>query len=105
MPKQSLKTLIIILQVFMILTTLGCATTQLTHENFAKIREGMSEQQVIALLGEPTDSKSISTGSWFGVVDGLSGTSMVWETNEVKVDIIFVNGKVKTKNYKKFASF
>ncbi len=95
--------LTIILLFFILLT--GCATTQLTHENFAKVREGMSEQQVIALLGEPTDSRSISTGSWFGVVDGLSGTSMVWETNEVKVDIIFVNGKVKTKNYKKFTSF
>lgn len=92
-----------ILLLFMILTT-GCAT-QLTHENFAKIREGMSEQQVIALLGEPTDSRSISTGSWFGIVDGLSETSMVWESNEAKVDIIFVNGKVKTKNYKRFAGF
>jgi len=93
-----------ILLLFMILTT-GCATTKLTHENFANVREGMSEHQVIALLGEPTDSRSISTGSWFGIVDGLSGTSMVWESKEAKVDIIFVNGKVKTKNYKRFAGF
>ncbi|MCV6638094.1 outer membrane protein assembly factor BamE [Candidatus Albibeggiatoa sp. nov. NOAA] len=104
MPQTYANRLTAILLLFMILTT-GCATTKLTHENFAKIREGMSEQQVLTLLGEPTDSNSISTGSWFGIIDGLSGTSMVWETNEAKVDIIFVNGKVKTKNYKKFASF
>ncbi|WP_353571856.1 hypothetical protein [Candidatus Albibeggiatoa sp. nov. BB20] len=93
-----------ILLLFMILTT-GCATTKLTHGNFANIKEGMSEQQVIAQLGEPTDSRSISTGSWFGIIGGVSGTNMVWETDEAKVDIIFVNGKVKTKNYKKFAGF
>jgi outer membrane protein assembly factor BamE (lipoprotein component of BamABCDE complex) len=101
-PVHQILTAILLL--FIILTT-ACATTKLTHENFANIREGMSEQQVIALLGEPSDSRSISTGSWFGIVDGLSGTSMIWETNEAKVDIIFVNSKVKTKNYKKFAGF
>jgi outer membrane protein assembly factor BamE (lipoprotein component of BamABCDE complex) len=101
-PSNQILTAILLL--FIILTT-GCATTKLTHEKFAQIREGMSEKQVIALLGEPTDSRSMSTGSWFGIMSSLSGTGMVWETNEAKIDILFVNGNVKTKNYRKFAGF
>jgi outer membrane protein assembly factor BamE (lipoprotein component of BamABCDE complex) len=31
-----------------------------TQENFAKIEEGMSEQEVAALLGTPSESNSVN---------------------------------------------
>jgi outer membrane protein assembly factor BamE (lipoprotein component of BamABCDE complex) len=43
------------------------ACSKVTQENFAKIEEGMSEEQVIALLGSPTESNSVS-------ILGVSGT-------------------------------
>jgi outer membrane protein assembly factor BamE (lipoprotein component of BamABCDE complex) len=36
----------------------GCS--KVTQENFLKIQEGMSEQEVIALLGTPTESQSVN---------------------------------------------
>jgi outer membrane protein assembly factor BamE (lipoprotein component of BamABCDE complex) len=34
------------------------ACSKVTQENFARVQEGMSEQQVIAILGEPTSLKT-----------------------------------------------
>lgn len=39
---------------------LAAACSKVSEENFAKVREGMSEQEVIALLGAPTESNSVS---------------------------------------------
>ena len=36
----------------------GCS--RVNQENFLKIEEGMTEEEVIALLGRPTESSSVS---------------------------------------------
>jgi outer membrane protein assembly factor BamE (lipoprotein component of BamABCDE complex) len=94
--------LTVISLLMLLLTACAINSPRLTHDNFAQVREGMSEHQVIALLGEPTDSRNASTGAWFGVIGGVSGTMMIWETKDAKADIIFVNGKVRSKTYKKY---
>lgn len=82
----------------------SCATTpqRLTYTNFNKINKNMTEQEVINILGEPTkvSSGSIDTGidSILGI-GGLSGTSMIWITNDAKANIIFVKGKVISLNF------
>lgn len=70
------------------------ACSKITQENFAKIEQGMPEQQVIALLGSPTESSSID-------VLGVSGTSSRWVGGDGQISIRFVNGKVALKSFDK----
>jgi len=37
-------------------------------------------------------------GSIFGL-DSLSGTNMIWTSGEAKAHVIFLKGKVKSKNF------
>jgi hypothetical protein len=73
-------------------TLLGCS--KITQENFAKVKEGMSEQEVIAILGEPTESSSVN-------VLGISGTTARWVRGDTEVTIRFVNGQVALKRLDK----
>ena len=79
------------LLLFLLLWTVGCS--RLTQENFAKIEEGMSMADVVAVLGEPTDSKSAGIGP-------LSGTNATWEDDTAKINIKFLNDRVQLKTFK-----
>ena len=68
------------------------ACSRVTQENFAKIRDGMSEQEVRALLGEPTESSSAQ-------LLGVSGTSSRWIDGDTVIVVRFVNGKVALKSF------
>jgi hypothetical protein len=70
----------------------GCSNV--TQENFARIQDGMSEQEVQALLGAPSESSSVS-------VLGLSGTSSKWVGQDTVITVQFVNGKVMLKSLAK----
>ena len=73
----------------------SCA--KITQDNFSRIQEGMTEQEVIALLGEPTEANSVN-------VLGVSGTSSRWVGSDAEITIRFVNGKVALKRFDKPAS-
>ena len=81
----------------------GCATPRLDYTSFAEVEKGMTEQEVIKILGEPTKvtGGSVDTGTIGTLLglDNLSGTTMTWVTDKVKANIIFLKGKVKTKSY------
>lgn len=70
------------------------ACSRVSQENFGKIRDGMTEQEVAALLGSPTESSSTS-------VLGISGTSSRWTSGDVVITIRFINGKVAMKNFER----
>lgn len=70
------------------------ACTKVTQENFAKIREGMTEQEVNAILGSPTESSTKT-------VLGISGTSSKWVSGDTAITIRFVNGKVAVSSFDK----
>lgn len=76
------------------LVLLLVACSKVNEENFAKIEEGMSEEQVVAILGKPTEATSRS-------VLGLSGTTSRWTGNGAAITVRFVNGKVALKSYDK----
>jgi len=76
---------------------LVAACSKVTQENFAKVQEGMSEQEVIALLGAPTESNSVN-------VLGVSGTASRWVAAGAQITVRFVNGKVALKSFDKPAS-
>jgi len=64
----------------------GCS--KLTEDNLQKIHNGMTTDEVKAILGEPTSSQ---TGSALGIV---SGTTYVYHTDTSDVKITFVDNKV-----------
>jgi hypothetical protein len=70
------------------------ACSKITQDNFAKVDIGMAEQDVIALLGSPTESNSVD-------VLGVSGTSSRWVGRDAQITIRFVNGKVAYRAFDK----
>ena len=73
---------------------LVAACSKVTQENFSKIQDGMSEQEVAAILGSPTESSSTS-------ILGISGTSSEWTASDSVITIRFVNGKVALRSFDK----
>jgi hypothetical protein len=70
------------------------ACSRVTQDNFAKIQDGMTEQEVASILGSPAESSS-------GSVLGISGTSSKWAGGDAVITIQFVNGKVALKTFNK----
>lgn len=70
------------------------ACSKVSEENFAKIEDGMTEEQVMAILGKPTEATSVA-------VLGVSGTTSRWAGNGATITVHFVNGKVALKSYDK----
>lgn len=73
------------------------ACARVSEENFAKLQDGMTEQQVIELLGKPSESSSVN-------ILGLSGTSSKWVEKSAVITVQFVNGKVRAKSFDKAAA-
>ncbi|NJO17394.1 MAG: outer membrane protein assembly factor BamE [Thioploca sp.] len=72
---------------------LGACVSKINQENYEKIQEGMTSEEVKAILGEPTESKSAGIG---GLV---SGTSTIWKADGMTIDIKFLNNKVQLKSF------
>jgi coenzyme F420-reducing hydrogenase gamma subunit len=72
----------------------SCAGSKITQENFEKIKTGMSLSQVIAILGEPTESSSVD-------VAVVSGAVSKWKKGDLTIAIQFVNNKVVAKQLSK----
>lgn len=80
----------------------GCASSSLTYSNFVKVKPGMSEREVIDLLGEPHKVTSVNIDTGIGSILGLgdlAGTNMIWTTPEAKANVIFLKGKVRNYNF------
>ena len=84
----------IALAIVICMTLVSCSGSKISQENFEKIQTGMPLSQVIAILGEPTESSSVD-------VAGFSGTGSKWQSGEVTITIQFVNGKVIAKQLSK----
>ncbi len=81
-----------LLPLLVILLWLGACGTKLNEENFDRINNGMPKQEVIAILGQPTETSGLQLGN-------LSGTSAVWEDGTTRITIQFINDKVKVKQF------
>ena len=75
-------------------TLLAACGSKLTQDNFARIKQGMTQQEVTAILGEPTETSSISLG-------GLSGSSANWTDGKTTISIQFLNDKVQLTQFSK----
>lgn len=82
----------VLLLMMAVMGILACSGN-VTQANFNRVENDMSFDQVVDVLGEPTESKSMGIGS-------LSGTSARWESDDAVITITFVNQEVMTKNFK-----
>jgi hypothetical protein len=70
------------------------ACSKITLSNFDKIKPNMTMKEVVAILGEPTNSESVT-------IVGVSGTSAIWKNTNAEIDIQFLNGRVLVKTFSK----
>src|SRR3990167_9946267 len=70
------------------------ACNKLTQTNYDKVKQNMSMQEVVAILGDPTSTESIDLA-------GVSGTSAIWKNKDVQIAIQFLNGTVYFKTFSK----
>lgn len=68
------------------------ACNKISQSNFDKINADMSMQEVTSILGEPSNSDSVT-------IAGVSGTSAVWSDGKNEITIQFLNGKVFFKTF------
>lgn len=70
------------------------ACSKITVDRYEQVKQGMSLEQVISILGEPTASRSIN-------IAGLSGTSATWKNKDAEITIQFLNDQVTIKTFMK----
>lgn len=68
------------------------ACSKVTKENYDKVKEGMTEQEVQALLGQPDGTSSVE------FLGGLSGTKSTWVGKNTKIEVRFLGGKMALKS-------
>lgn len=65
------------------------ACSKITAENYQKISTGMSREEVVAIIGEPTQTEA-------GSLLGIQGETATWQNGSISVNAQFVNGKLLT---------
>ncbi len=65
------------------------ACSKITAENYSKVNSGMSRAEVVALIGEPTQTES-------GSVLGIKGETATWHEGKITINAQFVNEKLLT---------
>lgn len=73
---------------------LAACGTKLSAENFGRIQTGMTQQEVIAVLGEPTETSSVN-------IAGVSGGMATWKDGDTVISVQFLNDKVQAKQLRK----
>lgn len=73
------------------LAFLSACGSRVTPESFSRVRTGMTEPEVIEILGRPTSAES-------GTFLGMTGTQYVYENRNDRCVVIFFEDKVIAKN-------
>jgi hypothetical protein len=84
----------------MCVAIVGCGGSRLSKSNYDKIKTGMTEAEVDAILGpgDTDTSIDVADASVGGInVPGMSAANKTWKDGERSIHIGFMNGKVQTK--------
>jgi hypothetical protein len=92
-PKGATTVLVLALIFSLAAVQFGC-DGRISQKSFQKIENGMTEDEVTKILGEPTESASLGVG-------GFSGTTSTWKGEGGTIAIQFMNGKVAMKTFTK----
>jgi hypothetical protein len=82
----------------LLLVIVACAwflmpRSKINHANFDKISDGMTEEEVTAILGEPEHKARV-----FIRIEGAANV-MFWSSGRDRISIVFVKGKVLEKHF------
>ena len=95
MNKNSSQSQFMLVSVLLLLLlALAACGSKINEANFNKIEADMTQEEVYAILGQPTESSSLKIG-------GLSGSSSTWTSEEATISIQFLNEEVKAKELSK----
>jgi len=83
----------IIIIIILVITLQACGN-KIKQENYLKVTNGMTIEEVTDILGDPTNSSA-------GDFAGISGTASNWQTESMEISIHFMNGKVISKQLEK----
>lgn len=75
---------------FLAALPLAACGSKISAENFERIQTGMTQKEVVAILGEPTETSAIS-------IAGLSGGMATWRDGNTEISVQFLNDKVQAK--------
>ena len=87
-----MKLLLRLVLVSLFVFQLSACGSKITEENYAKIENGMTEEEVVSILGKPTERSASGIGS-------LTTTGLAWQGEKIAINVQLVNGKVQLKNY------
>ena len=75
---------------------LAACGSKISAENFERIQNGMTQKEVIAVLGEPTETSNVN-------IAGVSGGMATWKDGNTVISVQFLNGKVQARQLAKEA--
>lgn len=75
--------------IFLCVFLVAC-TSKATHSNFDKIKDDMTKDQVVSILGRPSEEKNQQIGA-------LSATTAMWKGNKTVFTIQFLDNRVASK--------
>jgi hypothetical protein len=70
------------------------ACSKVNQTNFDKIQNDMTKEQVLGILGAPTETSQ-------GEFAGVSGGTCIWKSKDGEIEVHFFNDKVISKNFSK----
>lgn len=80
-----------LLPLVLVFVLIGCGLgSRLTQENYDKINTGMNEEQVVEILGKPTE---VQTSSMLG----FSSRTLIYKSGDRKAEIVLMSDLVASK--------
>ena len=92
-PRQSARTALALAAALF----LGACGSKVSLENFERIQTGMTQKEVVAIHGAPTETSAIS-------IAGVSGGMASWQDGATVISVQFVNDKVQAKQLSREAA-
>lgn len=92
MKKELIMRILTKICVTMCLCLVLTSCSKISQRNFDKIKNNMTMEEVVGILGEPTSSESIT-------ITGISGSSLVWKDSKAEIDIQMLNNRVVVKAF------
>lgn len=78
--------------IFLLGFVLAACGARINQENYEKVKNDMSVQEVNRILGKPTDVSSFAIG-------GLSASTAKWVGKTHTITVTYANERVKMKSY------
>jgi len=84
------KVMVLLIGGVSLLTLVACGN-KLTNDNFSKVKNGMTEAEVRAILGKPDEVETSE-------ILGLKNTSYLYEKGDTRASINFISNNVISKH-------